>query len=105
MLNSHVKFNSKAGKRLLLIVDDEMVNRELLGHITEKDFDAIYASDGAEALEKMRENADFLSLVLLDLMMPVMDGFEVMKQVREDEKLSQIPIIVLTSDVQHRGQV
>ena len=98
MLKSHVKFNSKTGKRLILIVDDEQVNRELLGFITGDDFDALYAGDGAEAMRIMKENADYLSLVLLDLKMPVMDGFEVMKTMKTTEKLSDIPIIVLTSD-------
>ena len=46
MLKSHVKFNSKDGKRLILIVDDEKITRDLLGLITKDDFEAIYAEDG-----------------------------------------------------------
>ena len=98
MLKSHEKFNSKTGKRQILIVDDEKVNRELLGFITQDEFDALYAENGQEALDIMKENSEFLSLVLLDLKMPVLDGFEVMKTMKSVEELSRIPIIVLTSD-------
>ncbi|MDO4869881.1 MAG: EAL domain-containing protein [Bacillota bacterium] len=98
MLNSHVKFHSTSGKRLVLIVDDEQINREMLRHIVEQEFSTITASNGSEALDIIREKADFLSLVLLDLRMPELDGFEVMRKMKEDDNLSQIPIIVLTSD-------
>ena len=98
MLKSHVKFNSVAGKRMILIVDDEQVNREILGLITGEDYEVLYAADGREALEVMRLNADFLSLVLLDLKMPEMDGFEVMEQMRQEEAIAGIPVIVLTSE-------
>ena len=98
MLKSHLKFNSKDGKRLILIVDDEKVTRDLLGKITENDFEAIYAKDGEEALEKIRENADILSLILLDLKLPKMDGREVLKTIRSHEEWMFIPVIVLTSE-------
>ena len=98
MLKSHVKFHSVEGKRLILIADDEPVNRELLGHITQDDYDALFAENGRQAMDLIRENAEFLSLVLLDLKMPEMTGYEVMEAMREDEKLSDIPVIVLTSE-------
>jgi diguanylate cyclase (GGDEF)-like protein len=98
MLKSHVKFHSTSGKRLILIVDDEQINREMLTNIVEHDFSCITAVDGEEALEIIRENANFLSLVLLDLKMPKMDGFEVIRKMKENEEYSDIPIIVLTSD-------
>ena len=98
MLKSHVKFNSVSGKRQILIVDDEKVNRDLLGLITGQDFDPIYAENGEEAVKLIRMYGDLLSIILLDLKMPVMDGFEVMRILRKDEELSRIPIIVLTSD-------
>lgn len=97
MLQSHVKFHSIAGKRLVLIVDDEEINREMLKHIIENDFDYIMAENGQEALEKIKEYGETLSLVLLDLRMPVMDGFEVIQWMKGSE-YSEIPIIVLSSD-------
>ena len=84
MLKSHVKFHSTAGKRLVLIVDDEQVNRELLGFIVSSDFDVLYAASGEEAIQVLKENAQHISLVLLDLMMPGMDGFDVMRIMRND---------------------
>jgi diguanylate cyclase (GGDEF)-like protein len=98
MLKSHVKFNSISGKRLVLIVDDERVNREILGHITSSDYEIMYAENGEEAMERIRENQEYLSLVLLDLLMPGMNGYDVIRTMRADEALTRIPIIVLTSE-------
>ena len=98
MLKSHVKFHSVEGKRLILIADDEPANRALLGLVTEDEYDILYAEDGEETLRLMRENASFLSLVLLDLNMPKKTGFDVMEEAGKDEKISDIPIIVLTSE-------
>ena len=103
MLKNHAKFNSINGRRLVLIVDDEQINREMLGYIVSSDFDALYARDGEEALRLMRENVNFLSLVLLDLLMPGVDGFAVMREMKADEALSHLPIIVLTSE--HTAEV
>ena len=85
-------------KRLILIADDEYVNREILGNILEDDYDIIFAKDGEEAYLLMNENSDKLSLVLLDLLMPKMTGLELLEKVQGDSKLSNIPIIVVTSD-------
>ena len=70
MPKNHVKFHSVNGKRLVLVADDEMINREILGAILREDYEIIYACDGQETIEKMRENKDTLSLVLLDVLMP-----------------------------------
>ena len=98
MTKTHDTFHPAGGKRLILIVDDEAVNRELLGVITGNDYEAIYATGGEEAMKLMREYADVLSLVLLDLIMPGMTGFDVLEKVRLDPVLSEIPIIVLSSE-------
>ena len=98
MLKSHAKFHSAGGKRLILVADDEMINRMLLGGILENDYELIYAADGREALDKIRENREILSLVLLDLMMPVMSGLELLRILKEDPDLAKIPVIVVTSD-------
>ncbi|MBR3251380.1 MAG: EAL domain-containing protein [Erysipelotrichaceae bacterium] len=84
--------------QLVLVVDDQEINRDALGVILEDDYEIIYAQNGKEALDVMREHIDELVIVLLDLMMPVMDGFTVLETVRSDEELKKIPIIVLTSD-------
>ena len=98
MLKSHEKFHSENGKRLILIADDEYINREILGAILENDYEVIFAEDGEETLQQCRAHREMLSLVLLDLMMPVMPGIEVLKNLREDEDLRNIPVIVMTAD-------
>ena len=87
-------------RRTVLIVDDEPVNREMLGVILSEDYDVLFAENGREALELMRRHSRILSLVLLDLMMPVMDGFAVLAQLRREEALRRIPVIVLTAEKQ-----
>ena len=84
--------------KLVLIVDDQEINRDVLGSILEDDYELLYAENGEEALNIMREQREKLSIVLLDLMMPVLNGFEVLETVRNDELLRQIPIIVLTAE-------
>lgn len=85
-------------KRSVLVVDDEFINREILGGILEDSYEVLYAEDGEKALQVIEEQGPLLSLVLLDLRMPNMDGFEVMKQMQQDVVFKNIPIIVLTSD-------
>ena len=84
--------------QLVLIVDDQEINRDVLGMILEDDYDILYASNGREALQMIEEYRDSLSVVLLDLIMPEMDGFKVLDCVRNDELLKTIPIIVLTAE-------
>ena len=85
-------------KRHLLIVDDEVVNRKMLGKALSSGYEAVYASDGYEALEQIRAYKDELALILLDLLMPRMNGIEVLKTLRNDEDLKGIPVVVMTAD-------
>ncbi len=98
MLKSHEKFHSVNGKRLVLIVDDEMINREILGNILKDDYELLYAKDGKEALDLIRENKEFLSLVLLDLLMPEISGLDLLKLMKDDPSMSHIPVMVMTSE-------
>ena len=84
--------------QMVLVVDDQEINRDALGVILEDSYEVIYAENGEEALSLMNKHFADLSIVLLDLIMPVMDGYEVLKRVNEDERLKSIPIIVLTSE-------
>ena len=85
-------------RRQVLVVEDQELNRDILGMILEDDYDVLFAENGAIAMEMIRDHVQTLSIVLLDLMMPVMDGFEVLRRVKEDEVLRRIPIIVLTAE-------
>ena len=84
--------------RYVLIVDDQEINRDILGAILEDDYQLLFAADGKEAMELLRIHTDIISLVMLDLMMPVMNGFEVLEAMHSDEVLQEIPVIVLTAD-------
>ena len=83
---------------LVLVVEDQEINRDVLGMILEDDYDVIEAENGKEGLELIRANADKLSIILLDLMMPVMDGFAVLEAMQSDPELHKIPVIVLTAE-------
>lgn len=84
--------------RTVLVVDDEEVNRRLLGAILEKEYDVIYAENGKVALEQLKVQGEMISLVLLDMLMPELDGYAVIETMRADAVMSKIPIIVLTSE-------
>ena len=88
--------NQASDKRLVLVVDDEEVNRELLGNILQSRYNVEFASDGEEALRVIRRDCNMLSVVLLDLFMPKLDGFEVLKTMSTDDMLRHIPAMVLT---------
>ena len=98
MSKNQERFHSVNGKRQILIADDEMINRAILGEMLREDYEVIYAVDGAETLDKMRACRDTLSLVLLDILMPVKSGMDVLREVRNDDRLSRIPIIVMTAE-------
>ena len=85
-------------RRTVLVVDDEAVNREMLGTILSQDYNVIHAENGTEALAKLQSLRERISLVLLDLLMPEVDGYAVLESVKSDSELSKIPIIVLTSE-------
>ena len=85
-------------RKCLLIADDIESNREILGDLLKEDYDILYAEDGDEALEMLREHKDDIDLVLLDLIMPNKDGREVVSEMQVDDDLMSIPVIFLTVD-------
>ncbi|MBR6316110.1 MAG: EAL domain-containing protein [Lachnospiraceae bacterium] len=89
---------SEHSKKLVLVVDDESVNRQMLGYIVSSEYEVIYAENGVDALEMIHSFRNTLSMILLDLLMPGMNGFELLEILKSDENLRQIPVIVLTSE-------
>ena len=83
-------------KRNILIVDDEEINRLILGNIMGPQYQIAYARNGAEALKYVQENYKNLSAVLLDLNMPKMDGRALLKMMKEDQRMARIPVLVAT---------
>src|SRR4030042_3414353 len=81
----------------ILIVDDEPFNVEyLVQELEELNYDTITANNGQEALDKVR--AEIPDLVLLDIMMPVMDGFELLACMKADSAVREIPVIIISAD-------
>ena len=99
MLESHQRFHSANGKRQILIADDELINRELLRAVLQDTYELHFATNGQEALDAMRKHRETLSLVLLDLLMPVMSGMELLRAARADATIAQIPVIVISGDI------
>ncbi len=90
-------------KEQILVVDDEELNRELLeGLLLPLGYEVLLASNGTEALKKVQEFSP--DLILLDIMMPKMDGFEVTSRLKKDEQTRIIPVVIVTAlkDVQDR---
>lgn len=85
-------------KRRVLVVEDEAINREILSMILKPEYDVFTAADGAEALQKLQANKDFISLILLDLIMPNVSGLEVLRRIRKEPAYQDIPVIVASAD-------
>ena len=88
-------------KRKVLVVDDETVNRQLLGFILETHYEVLYAENGQVALDIVNREKGNISVILLDLRMPVMDGLTFLNILKSDSELSVIPVIVLTSETKY----
>ncbi len=84
-------------KRNVLIVEDNELNREILCEIMSEKYNAVEAENGKVGLEILRDPQKKISLVILDINMPVMNGYEFLQVVSRDKKLSTIPIIVATA--------
>lgn len=87
----------KPHKKTVLLVDDRAVNRKILGKLLQSDYDLLEAENGVEAFRVLKEYGDTVALILLDIRMPVMDGYAFLDKIQQDAQLSQIPIIVETS--------
>lgn len=85
-------------KPRIMIVDDSEFNRAILSEILQEDYEIVEAESGREALHKLGEYGLGISLVLLDIIMPEMDGFEVLKHMTEEYWISDIPVIMISSE-------
>ena len=83
---------------LLLVVDDSEINREILKEILGKEYRILEACDGEEALKMLEQYGTEISLVLLDIIMPKMDGFEVLAYMNRDKWIEDIPVIMISSE-------
>lgn len=85
------------GKRKILIIEDNALNREMLCEILQDKYDILTAENGKIGFEILEKKYKELSVILLDMQMPVCDGKEFLKKIGEDTALSSIPVIVVTA--------
>lgn len=98
MPRNNDRFKTRNGKKLILVVEDEVINREMLKVILEDDYDILFAEDGLKALDIIEENKEVLSVILLDLMIPGIDGKHLLVRIKDDASTVNIPVIVMTAD-------
>ena len=89
---------SATHKYKILIVDDSEMNREILSSILGDEFDILEAADGKECISVIRKYGRDIALVLLDIVMPEMDGFEVLEFMNKHEGIDDIPVIMISSE-------
>lgn len=85
-------------KQKILITDDSEMNRMLLAEMLNEEFEIIEAENGEECLKKLQKYGKEISVVLLDIMMPVMDGFEVLRYMNKSSWIEDIPVIMISSE-------
>lgn len=90
--------DSEKIRQQILIVDDSELNREILSEMLHTDFRILEAEDGAQALEMLQQQGTGISLVLLDIIMPVLDGFGVLSYMAREHIIEDIPVIMISSD-------
>ncbi|MBR3675206.1 MAG: EAL domain-containing protein [Bacilli bacterium] len=86
-------------RRTLLIADDDEISGDILASFFEKDYDILRAYTGRETLQVISSHLETIDLVLLDIYMPDLDGFHVLKERQENPEIKKIPVIVMTGEV------
>lgn len=90
--------DSEKIRQQILIVDDSELNREILSEMLHMDFRILEAEDGVQAIEMLQQQGTGISLVLLDIIMPVLDGFGVLSYMAREHIIEDIPVIMISSD-------
>ena len=82
-------------KKILVVDDEEVVRKVLRIHLTRLGYEIKEAADGVQALEELKN--DNFDLVICDIMMPIKDGWQVLREIKSNPKFAHIPVIVLTA--------
>lgn len=85
-------------KKQILIVDDSEMNRAILADILEDEFEIIEAEDGQAAIMILQKNHIDISLMLLDIVMPEMDGFEVLEIMNQNNWVEEVPVVMISAE-------
>ena len=90
-------------KMKILIVDDSELNRELLASMLEDEYEIYQVENGKKAIDILEENREQFKLVLLDMNMPVMDGYEVLSIMKRRKWLDKLPVIVISAEIRGKS--
>ena len=85
-------------KKKILVVDDKGMNRYMLGGIFRDNYEIIEAGGGMEAIAIIDKEYDELAVILLDIIMPGIDGFGVLEHMKEHDYLNRVPVVIVTDD-------
>lgn len=85
-------------KKKILVVDDKGMNRYMLGGIFRDNYEIIDAGGGMEAIAIIDKEYDELAVILLDIIMPGIDGFGVLEHMKEQDYLNRVPVVIVTDD-------
>ena len=91
MLQTEEQFTPENKKLMVLVVDDELINREILGQILSEEYHVIFAEDGKKGLAAIRDHRSDLALILLDLVMPGIHGLDLLKLIKSNKENQKFP--------------
>jgi len=92
-----VYYNDKAMKTILLVEDDKFLSALLKNRLEKESFNVIHAEDGEEAVNILRTSSSKPDLVLLDIILPKKNGFEVLEEIKQDIEFKNLPIIIISN--------
>ena len=98
MTEKQVSFHAASSKRKILVVEDELINREILSFMLQDAYDVLLAETGSQAKALLNDHYKTLSLVLLDLNLPDMKGIDILRSIKEEGPTALLPVIVMTAD-------
>ncbi len=85
-------------KQVILIADDSELNRAILAEMLGEDYLIVEAENGAEAMRVVHERGETLDLLLLDINMPELDGFQVLEALNEEQRIGELPVVMISSE-------
>lgn len=105
MIQTEGRENGMSGKKRVLIVEDSRINRDILKELLSEKYEVLEAENGLKALRFLQENKSDISLILLDVVMPEMDGLTFLDKIKEDAELALIPVIVMTASDREADEI
>ena len=90
--------NMMVKSKTILVVEDNSINRGLLYEYLSKDYNVLLAADGLQAIDIITEQKDEISLILLDIVMPEVNGFEILEELNASGWIEFLPVVIISSE-------